>query len=167
MLFEHFQTMAGYNAWANGEVFAVAAGLPDGEYRKPRSAAFFGSLHGTLNHLLIVDRLWFSRIDGRDPGALRLDQILHEDLGDLTAARRAEDERIVALVEDLGPDGIAGDRSFKDTKGHSWTMAVATMLATVFNHQTHHRGQAHALLKDAGAAPPSLDLPVYLRAKGS
>lgn len=167
MLFEHFRTMAGYNAWANDEVYTAAAALPDAAYREPRQAAYFGSLHGTLNHLLVVDRLWFSRIDGREPGRLSLDLIVHEDLDALRAARRAEDERIVALVEDLGPEGIGGERNFKDTKGNGWTMPVATMLATAFNHQTHHRGQAHALLRDAGREPPSLDLPVYLRAKKS
>lgn len=165
MLFEHFRTMAGYNAWVNEAVYTAAADLADAEYRQPRPAAYFGSLHGTLNHLLVVDRLWFSRIDGRDPGRLSLDLILHEELDALRAARRDEDERIVALVEDLGPAGMAEERSFKDTKGNGWTMGVATMLATVFNHETHHRGQAHALLKDAGREPPSLDLPVYLRAK--
>ncbi|MFQ5776219.1 MAG: DinB family protein [Kiloniellaceae bacterium] len=166
MLHEHFRTMARYNAWANGEVYDAASGLPEAEYKRERPAAFFGSIHATLNHLLVVDRLWFGRVEGVDPGPLRLDQILNDDFDALRAARAAEDRRIIDLVEGLDEDALAGDRTFKDTKGNLWTMPLRTMLATVFNHQTHHRGQVHALLKEAGVAPPPLDLPVYLRAAG-
>ena len=159
----HYQTMARYNAWANGQVFDAAARLPDDAYRAARPAAYFGSLHGTLNHVLVVDLLWFARLDGSRVGPLRLDQILHDDLAALRAARAGEDARIVALVDALDEEALAKERDFKDTRGDSRSMPVWQILATVFNHQTHHRGQAHALLKDAGLEPPSLDLPVYLR----
>jgi uncharacterized damage-inducible protein DinB len=141
----------------------AAAGLPEAEYRKARPAAFFGSIHGTLNHLLLTDRVWFGRIEGAVPeGITGLDQILYDDLESLRAAREAEDRRIVDLIGRLSAAELARDLHYTDSAGNPRTLKTAVALATVFNHQTHHRGQVHALIKDAGAAPPSLDLPVYL-----
>lgn len=162
MLHAHFQTFAGYNAWANREVYAAAASLPDADYRKARPAAFFTSIHGTLNHYLATDRIWFGRIEGVESGVSSLDQILYQDFADLRAAREAEDERIAAVTGGLSEAALGGTCDFKDTAGVSRSMMMGHMLATVFNHQTHHRGQAHALLKEAGLPPPPLDLPVYI-----
>lgn len=165
MLAEHFRTIASYNAWANGQVYDAANALPEAEYRKRRPAGFFGSIHATLNHLLVVDRLWSGRIEGQGPGDITgLDQILYDDLSALRTAREDEDRRIVGLVDALDEAALAGTRDFKDTRGNPHTMPIWQMLATVFNHQTHHRGQAHALFMEAGLTLPPLDLPVYLRA---
>ncbi len=166
MLATQFQTLAGYNAWANRTVYDAAALLSGAECRKDRAAAYFGSILKTLNHLLVVDYLWFPRLNGISPSDLKLDQVLHDDLVELRVAREAEDARIVAQVDALGEAALAADCAFRDTRGKPWTMPVWQILATVFNHETHHRGQVHALLKDAGAEPPSLDLPVYLRSIG-
>ena len=68
MLDEHFRLLAGFNAWANRRLYEAVADLPDAEYRKARACAFFTSVHGTLNHLLVVDRLWFGRVEGTDAG---------------------------------------------------------------------------------------------------
>jgi uncharacterized damage-inducible protein DinB len=163
MLATQFQTLARYNAWANRALYDAAGNLSDAECQKDRGAAYFGSILKTLNHLLVVDRLWFPRLKGISPSNVRLDQILHDDLGELRAAREAEDARIVAQVDAMGEAALAADCAFRDTKGKPWTMPAWQILATVFNHETHHRGQVHALLKDAGTEPPSLDLPVYLR----
>lgn len=164
MLGEHLRTMARYGAWANRVLHDRAAGLSEAAYRQARPAAFFTSIHGTLNHLLLVDRLWFGRLAGTPAeGIDRLDQILYDDLPALTAARQAEDERIVRLVDGLDAAGLAATCHYTDTQGNPGSLPAWQILTTVFNHQTHHRGQAHALLKDAGADPPSLDLPVYLR----
>ncbi len=163
MLATHFQTLARYNDWANRTVYDATALLSEAECCKNRPAAYFGSILKTLNHLLVVDNLWFPRLNGISRSDLKLDQVLHDDLTELRAAREAEDARIVAQVDAIGEAALAADCTYNDSKGNPWTMPVWQMLATVFNHQTHHRGQVHALLKDAGAEPPSLDLPVYLR----
>jgi len=70
---EHFRTFARYNRWANARLYAAAAVLPDGDYRADRGA-FFGSLHGTLNHILVGDRVWLARITGRGEAPKRLDE---------------------------------------------------------------------------------------------
>lgn len=162
MLHEHFRTFARFNQWTNRQVYKAVAGLPEAEVRKVRPAAYFGSILGTLNHILAIDRLWFGRVSGVPSGITRLDVVLYDTFPALDAARQAEDRHIVELVDGLDEATLAGERAYTDTKGNPWTMPVRLMLATVFNHQTHHRGQAHALLKEAGVEPPALDLPVFL-----
>ena len=154
---------AGYNAWANRTLFDAAEALGEAACRKPSAAAYFGSILGTLNHLLVVDYLWFPRLEGVSRSDLRLDQVLFDDLAALRKAREAEDARIVAQVAALDEADFAAECAFRDSKGNPWSMPTWQILTTVFNHQTHHRGQAHALIKEAGAEPPSLDIPVYLR----
>lgn len=166
MLSEHFQTLARFNAWANRTIYDAIAALPEGEYHKACPAAYFGSIHGTLNHLLVVDRLWFGRIEKVDPGVTGLDQILYDDFDSLRPAREAEDARIVALVEGLDEARLAAELSYKSMAGDPYVLPVRIILAAIFNHQTHHRGQVHALIKGAGAEPPGLDIPVYWAATG-
>lgn len=101
-----FQMFAGYNAWANGRLFAAVADLPDPEYRADHGA-FFGSVHGTLNHLLVGDRIWMQRLTGEGEAPTRLDAILYDDLNGLRAARVEEDARIVAFVARLTDADLA------------------------------------------------------------
>ncbi len=161
---EYFQTLAGYNTWANGLVYDAAARLPDSAYRRPRPAAYFSSLHGTLNHVLVGDRVWMSRFEAVESGVTGLDQILFDDLAELRAAREAEDARIERYTAGLTAEAIAGDLHFRTiVQPKEVTMPLWQTLGHFFNHQTHHRGQAHALLKDAGVEPPAIDLIYYLR----
>ena len=165
----HFSMLAGYNRWANALVYAAAGRIADKEYRADRGA-FFGSLHGTLNHLLVADRIWMRRFTGAGPSPARLDEILFDNLGELDAARRAEDARIVAWVESLAEDDLARTFSYRTISEPATpvTQRLAPALAHFFNHQTHHRGQAHALLTIAGgrAAAPVMDLIFFQRTTG-
>jgi uncharacterized damage-inducible protein DinB len=105
MMLEHLRRMARYNQWANRRLYAACGELPSAAYHQPR-AAFFGSIHGTLSHLLVTDRIWLARIEGRPNPDLRLDDQPYRRLDDLEAARGAEDTRIIGLV-----DGLPGQRS--------------------------------------------------------
>ena len=161
---DYFQTLARYNTWANTRLYDAAAELPEAAYRAPRPAAYFTSLQGTLNHILVGDLVWMARFEGVDHGLTSLDEPLHEELGALRAAREAEDRRIEAYTDALTPEAIAGDLTFRlIVRPEDMTMPLSLALAHLFNHQTHHRGQAHALLKEAGLEPPPLDLVFYLR----
>ena len=102
---EHFRMFAAYNRWANEPLYACAAQLSPAALAEPRGA-FFGSLLGTLNHLLVADRIWMSRLEGTSPQGTRLNEILHADLPDLQAARCREDQRIIAFMKDLTPAQI-------------------------------------------------------------
>src|SRR5207237_5169236 len=84
----HFRSFAAYNTWANARLYDAVAHLGEAEYVKPRPA-FFKSIHGTLNHLLVADRIWLGRLEHRDPGITALNQILYADLAGLKVARQA------------------------------------------------------------------------------
>ena len=94
----HYATFARYNAWANRRLYDAAAKLSDADYRADRGA-FFKSVHGTLNHLLVTDRVWMQRFTGEGDAPNRLDAILFETFEALRAAREAEDRRIIDFVE--------------------------------------------------------------------
>ena len=150
--------MARFNAWANRRLFETVAQLAESEYRADRGA-FFGSVHATLNHVLVVDLLWTGRIEGRDRGVTSLDQILHGHLAGLRATRATEDQAIIDLVDGLSGDALTGVISYRrvsDNTGQRTPCGV--ILSTLFNHQTHHRGQVHCLLTQAGITPPPLDI---------
>jgi len=102
-----FEMLAGYNDWANRRLYDAAAGLADADYRADHSA-FFGSVHGTLNHLLVGDRVWMHRFTGEGPSPTRLDEVLYDDFAGLRAAREAEDARIMAYVASLARSDLDG-----------------------------------------------------------
>jgi uncharacterized damage-inducible protein DinB len=163
-----YPMFAAYNEWANRRVYDAAASLPDAEYRRDRGA-FFGSLHHTLNHLLVADRIWMHRFTREGPTYDRLDVVLHHDLAALRAEREAEDRRIVAWVGAIDEPRLAGAFTYRTiTSPADVTQPLAPALSHFFNHQTHHRGQAHALLTAAGgrSAAPSLDLVLFQRETG-
>ena len=163
----HLQTMASYNAWANQRVYTAAAALPDAAYRQP-TGVFFGSLHGTLNHLLVADRIWMHRLTGKGDAPSRLDAILFEQLAPLRAAREAEDRRISDYVANLSEADLDAIFEYKNTRGQPYSQPRWQALVHLFNHQTHHRGQAHACLTRLGIAePPPLDLVAMLREHAS
>ena len=163
---DHFAMFAGYNAWANARVYQAAAALSDAQYREDRGA-FFKSVHGTLNHLLATDRIWMQRLTGNaatGPVPGRLDAILFVELPDLHAARIAEDARIVAYIDGLTEAALASSISYvRVSAPEPITQQLAPALAHLFNHQTHHRGQAHGLLTAISGQAPELDLLYYQR----
>lgn len=160
---EHYRTFAGYNAWANHRLYAAAAQLSDVDYRADRGA-FFKSMQGTLNHLLATDRIWMKRFTGEGDAPDRLDAILCETFEALRAARQAEDARIVAYIEGLDEARIAGTISYRRVSSpEEFVQELAPALAHWFNHQTHHRGQTHALLTGLGQRSVELDLLFFQR----
>jgi uncharacterized damage-inducible protein DinB len=164
---QHFRMLALYNGWANERLYASAAQLTPEALAEDRGA-FFGSLLGTLNHLLVTDRLWMSRLEGASPQGTRLNQVLHEDFGALRAARRSQDEKLIAFVHDLGEERLAEPLDYATTSGAAHSQPLHQVLAHLFNHQTHHRGQAHHMIGIALGREnaPVLDLLAYQRSLG-
>lgn len=161
---EHFRMFALYNRWANERLYDCAAQLTPAALAEDRGA-FFGSLLGTLNHLLVTDRVWMSRLEGVSPRGTRLNEILHEDFGDLRGARRSQDQKIIAFVHDLSEERLAEPLDYVTTSGVPYSQPLHQVLAHLFNHQTHHRGQAHHLIGLALGREnaPVLDLLAYQR----
>ena len=164
----HFSMFAAYNRWANERLYEAAGRVSDADYRADHGA-FFGSLHGTLNHLVVADRIWMRRFTGEGPVHTKLNEIAHEDLRSLGTARRDEDERIIFYIEMLAESDIAGTFTYRSiTNPADVTQPLGPALAHFFNHQTHHRGQAHCILTGIGGrdAAPSLDLVLFQRETG-
>ena len=162
----YFDMLAGYNAWCNEQVYDAAARLSDADYRADRGA-FFKSVHGTLNHLLVADRIWMRRFTGEGDTPNRLDAVLVDSFKALRAARRAEDERIVTYIDGLNDAALAGRIRYRAVSSPAeFEQPLAPALSHFFNHQTHHRGQVHCLLTGLGLDAPSLDLVLYQRTSG-
>jgi uncharacterized damage-inducible protein DinB len=154
----YFSMLARYNQWANERLYRMAAELPDEAYRRP-VGAYFASLNGTLNHLLTADRIWMHRLTRTGDHPAHLDAILFADLAQLQTAREAEDRRIIGYVEGLRDTDIAAPCNYQTLNGTAFSQPLGDLLAHLFNHQTHHRGQAHAILTVLGVAEPTpLDL---------
>lgn len=161
-----FEMLADYNAWANERLYDAAARLPDADYRADRGA-FFGSLHGTLNHILIGDRIWMHVFTGQGVKPTQLDAILYDGLATLREARRAEDARIKAYVASLSDRDLAGTVRYTTIRSPAdIEQYLAPLLIHLFNHQTHHRGQAHGLLTMFTGEAPTLDLVMFQRQTG-
>ena len=160
---EHYRQFAHYNAWANRRLYDAAATLSDDEYRADKGA-FFKSMHGTLNHLLATDRIWMQRFTGEGDAPQRLDAILHDRFDALRQARESEDRRIVAYIESLDEARLAGVIRYRRVSTpDEFVQPLMPALDHWFNHQTHHRGQAHAILTALGRHAPELDLLYFQR----
>ena len=152
--------MARYNAWQNRSLYGAAAGLSD-EARRAQRGAFFGSIHGTLSHLLWGDSIWMGRFGaGEAPGGTIAASPGFEPDWERLAARRAEtDARIADWAARVGADWLGGTISWHSAVfGREVTQPAAVCVMHFFNHQTHHRGQVHAMLTAAGARPEDTDL---------
>ena len=160
----HFEMLAAWNAWANARLARAVAALDEDAYRADLGA-FFGSVHGTLNHVLVADRIWLARFRAEPAPALALDTILHEERETLLAARTALDGEIIAFFAGLDEARLGETLRYRPVSGSGGEARVplAGALTHFFTHQTHHRGQLHALLTRLTGRAPALDLIYFLR----
>jgi uncharacterized damage-inducible protein DinB len=156
----YVQRMARYNRWQNANLYGVADTLSDEERRRERGA-FFGSIHKTLSHLLWADQIWMSRFAGtpRPQGGIPESVSLFPDWDGLKRERAAFDETIVGWAEKLERSWLEGDLTWysggmkRDMTKPKWQLVMHFL-----NHETHHRGQVHCMLTQAGAKPYTTDL---------
>jgi uncharacterized damage-inducible protein DinB len=151
--------MATYNAWMNDRIYACCAGLPDADRRRDLGA-FFRSVHGTLNHILLADESWLQRFRGLPVTMTSPAQEVCSEFAELRDARQLMDREILAWAETV-EDAFA-DRPFlfhSVTYGADRAIPGWAAIAHVFNHQAHHRGQVTTLLKQLGKDPGVTDLP--------
>lgn len=157
----HFERMARYNRWANRRLYGAVAQLEPEEMQAVRSG-FFPSILKTLNHMVVTDRIWLGRFTGRPSAHTQLNEAPYDEFAPLTAAREAEDQRIIAFFKELPQNRIDSVLDYKNMAGEPKSSELLPLLAHFFNHQAHHRGQAHAMLSSTRVAPPSLDLVYFI-----
>lgn len=159
---DHFVYFARYNRWANETLYAAVAGLSTQAFQADRGV-FFGSYCGTLNHILVGDQIWLRRLTGQGEAADRLDAVLFSELEPLAEAREREDERLLRVVEGFSGADLAAEIEYRNMAGERFAQPRSLVLAHLFNHQTHHRSQAHTLLCQDGVEAPALDLIYFAR----
>jgi uncharacterized damage-inducible protein DinB len=156
------RTLSDYNQWQNASLYAAADTLSAEERAKERGA-FWGSIEATLNHILWGDRLWLSRLGGgAGPNAKSMPETAREggDWESLKRTRQEQDLAIAAWAASVEQSQL--DRSLTYVSaaiGKEFTQNIGLLTIHMFNHQTHHRGQVHAMLTAAGAKPEDTDLP--------
>lgn len=163
---------ARYNRWMNDKLYGLAATLTD-EARKRDGGAFFKSIHGTFNHILLADRVWLARLESvtvpdgfMGPGGIRsLDQELYADFEELRRERALTDDALSAWVSGVTAERLAGPLVFM-RRGQRQECPLWWAVAQVFNHQTHHRGQITTLFMQQGCDPGVTDLFAMLREEG-
>ena len=170
----NFELMARYNKWMNEKIYGAASKLSDAEVREDRGA-FFKSVLGTLNHLLVADIIWLKRFAEHpkkyeplqflkgvpNPGSL--DENLYDDLHSLGEARRSLDDVIIRWSEEIDAEDLASDLEYTNTRGDPYTNNFSNLIQHYFNHQTHHRGQITTLLSQIGIDVGSTDLLTLIR----
>lgn len=162
MLVQHFQTLARYNTLANRKLYDACAQLSEAE-RTCTRPAFFKSIHGTLNHIMIGDRIWVTRFGGGTIPSTGLNAILYESFDELRIARVAQDEYIETFTAGLTNEFLAQSIQYVNNQGRHLDDPADLLVAHFFNHQTHHRGQIHDMLTQTVVAPPSLDMHRVIR----
>ena len=157
---EHARLMARYNRWQNESLYGAADTLDDAARLQDRGA-FFRSIHETLAHILWADRIWLSRFGMCDAPACKGNETLKlwPEWPGLKAARVDMDETVSGWASGFDKDALSRELSwYSGAAGRDMSKPVWLLVTHIFNHQTHHRGQVHAMLTAAGARPDDTDL---------
>ena len=156
-LLENLQLLARYSQWVNQRLYDTCATLSADE-RKRNRGVFFHSIHGTWNHLLLGDRVWLARLQGRPVPYQRLDLELYADFAELRSAQADCDQALLDWLQGLQADDLQRRIAFRSlSTGQDKELSVAIMLTTLLNHKTHHRGQITALLSQYGCDYGAID----------
>jgi len=166
-MIDHFRDFGLYNRWANEKLYTfLSSNLDENELNRDLGA-FFGTIIGTLNHILVGDLLWMGRLDGRGPTPASLDSILHEGLNDLARQRETADERLINIANSLTQENLQTILEYTTSQGLQCRDNLADIMGHIFNHQTHHRGQVHHMISQLGYTPPPLDKIYLIREKSA
>jgi uncharacterized damage-inducible protein DinB len=157
---DYLRTLMRYKAWANELVFAAAAKLPEGELTAPRKIVF-GSLLRTLNHVYAMDEVWRAHLESRSHGHTTRNPEACPGLPELAAAQKAMDAWFVGYADQLSREDEVV--RFRFIGGGPGEMTRREILLHVANHGTYHRGNVASMMYQAGVAPPTTDLPVFLK----
>lgn len=157
----YFSLLARYHHWAYDRLFERVNELDAAAYFEDRKL-FFGSIHRSLNHLLLVDRLWLARLKGEKTGRVNLAEELETDRQRLETAISEQCDALIEFVDALDEARFDADISYVSSKGEPFTMPLAPLVAHIVNHGSHHRGQVSTALTQCGVEAPVMDIPYFL-----
>lgn len=157
----YFLKLAEYNQWANQQLYAVLNILDDSQLHQLQPN-FFDSIIKTANHIWVGDTLWLGRIDGNQPAKYQLDSVVFQDIKSLTTARVQLDQEIIEYIHNLTEQDILGKVSYSRL-GELLQENLYDVLAHIFNHQTHHRGQLHSMVFAMMGQSLALDMIYFQR----
>jgi uncharacterized damage-inducible protein DinB len=159
---EYLDMLMRYKAWANELVFAAAAKLPEAELTAPRKI-IFGNMLRTLNHVYAMDEVWRAHLEGRPHGYATRNPEDCPRFAELREAQRAMDAWWVDYANSLPEQKQEEMVSFRFIGGGPGSLTRRDILLHVANHGTYHRGNVASMMYQAGAQPPTTDLPVFLK----
>ena len=153
------ELLVAYNQWANARTLDAASRLDAEAFRRDLGGSY-PSIHDTLVHVLLAERLWLARWQGNSPRET-LDPAAFENVDALRAPWHEVETGQRAFVRALAPDALARVLSYVNTRGETWSYPLASMIQHVVNHSTYHRGQVATMLRQLGAEPIPTDLLVF------
>lgn len=157
----YFQTLAAYHRLANRRLLKALAPISDAAYYGDQGL-FFKSIHRSLNHILLVDRLYHGRIIGKPFEVAGLDQELVKERSRLAEEMERYGEHWAQIIAGIDAVRFQGNLRYLSTEGEQRELPMLVVLAHAFNHATHHRGQISAALTRLGQPAPVLDIPYVL-----
>ncbi|HEX6930402.1 MAG TPA: DinB family protein, partial [Gammaproteobacteria bacterium] len=153
--------LARYHRWAYGLLYERVDELGDADYFADKGL-FFKSVHGSMNHMLLVDRLWLARLQGEKTGRVNLAEALEEERTGLRNAVFSTCDAVITHVDALDEDAFDSEISYVSSAGEPFRRSRGPLIAHIVNHGTHHRGQVSAALTQCGLEAPVMDLPYFL-----
>jgi uncharacterized damage-inducible protein DinB len=161
-----FVMYASYNKWANDLLLQECDQIPSEEYHHDLGV-YFNSIHGTMDHQYVADKVWLYRFTGQGDPIDSLDEQLTGDLATLKEKRRLLDDRICSVIDQMQEKDFLRTIIYRTVrKPLVMQQPLGAALFHFFNHQTHHRGQVHAMLTQLGRTPAALDMIYFQRETG-
>ena len=154
------ETAARYNAWANSRIYTALGRLSNSE-RKADRKAFFGSIHNTMNHILLADLIYRERLEKKPTTYTSLDEVLYDNFADLVAAHRTCDAWYTEFCAAMTQSELDANLTFTAVgmdQEEIFSLPMKLCLTNLFQHQIHHRGQVHQMISETGQYPPPVDV---------
>lgn len=161
---QHFSTLTQYHSWAFNRLYEYLESVSETDYRR-ECGLFFKSIHGTLNHSLLADKIWYGRCIDQSFTVSGLDEELYADRKQLETEINNQTVKWNEFLMQIDADRFDNLIEYQTTQGSSKTLQLANILSHVINHGTHHRGQVSAALTQFGYSVPEIDLPFFIAAQ--
>ncbi|MEL6460765.1 MAG: DinB family protein [Cyanobacteria bacterium J06621_15] len=161
---QHFFTLTQYHSWAFNRLYEYLESVSEENYRR-ESGLFFKSIHGTLNHSLLADKIWYGRCVNQPFSVSGLDEELCSDRKQLENEIKNQSAKWSDFLIEIDADKLGNIIKYRTTQGSEKSLQLANILSHTVNHGTHHRGQVSAALTQFGYPAPEIDLPYFIAAQ--